>query len=114
MNKIVLKLKGVAKEVAEELCEDNNNSSVLPAATHVTQLTVTRSGVVTRVPAGAVARLAISLGAGRSHPSDTLDLAAGVELTVEPGDHVTCGQVWALVHHNKQIPPKLLAGPLST
>ena len=105
-------MKGVAKDVAEELCqtEDNNNSSVLPAASHVTQLTVTRSGVVTRIPAGPVARLAISLGAGRSHPSDTLDLAAGLEMTVEPGDQVVSGQVWARVHHNKQIPAKLLAG----
>ena len=35
-----------------------------------------------------MARLAIALGAGRLHPSDTLDLGAGVELRVEPGDVV--------------------------
>ena len=35
-------------------------------------------------------------------PQDQLDLAAGVELTVEPGDLVSQGQVWALVHHNRE------------
>ena len=47
--------------------------------------------VTTQVGAGAVARLAIALGAGRLHPSDTLDLGAGVELRVEPGDVVRSG-----------------------
>ena len=48
----------------------------------------------TQVGAGAVARLAIALGAGRLHPSDTLDLGAGVELRVEPGDVVRRGEEW--------------------
>jgi len=41
-------------------------------------------------------------------PGDKLDLSAGVELQVEPGDHVDQGDVWAVVHHNKDIPPHLL------
>ena len=41
-------------------------------------------------------------------PQDQLDLAAGVELAVEPGDLISQGQVWAVVHHNRQIPPHLL------
>ena len=69
--------------------------------------------VTTQVGAGAVARLAIALGAGRLHPSDTLDLGAGVELRVEPGDVVRRGEEWARVHHNRDIPPQLLQGNIS-
>ena len=69
--------------------------------------------ITIQVGAGAVARLAIALGAGRLHPSDTLDLGAGVELRVEPGDVVTRGEEWARVHHNRDIPPQLLSGNIS-
>ena len=51
-----------------------------------------------------------ALGAGRSHPADKLDLAAGVELMVEPGDLVREGEVWAVVHHNREVPGHLLKG----
>ena len=83
----------------------------MTTSTSSTTSVMTRgSGLVTKIGAGAVARLAIALGAGRSHPSDTLDLGAGVELLVEVGDVVEEGQQWAVIHHNKQIPASLLAG----
>ena len=53
---------------------------MLPSATQRTSLTVPAAGLVESVDAAAVARLAIALGAGRAHPQDQLDLAAGVEL----------------------------------
>ena len=118
--------------VAEKLCHKNINNNeeerVTVTAAKVTSVTarmggrVTKVGttvanycqllptVTTQVGAGAVARLAIALGAGRLHPSDTLDLGAGVELRVEPGDVVTRGEEWARVHHNRDIPPQLLSG----
>lgn len=46
----------------------------------------------------------------RCHPSDVLDLGAGVELRVEPGDVVEVGQEWAVIHHNRDIPRQLLSG----
>ena len=46
----------------------------------------------------------------RCHPSDVLDLGAGVELRVEPGDVVEVGQEWAIIHHNRDIPKQLLSG----
>ena len=46
-------------------------------------------------------------GAGL-RPKDQLDLAAGVELAVEPGDQISQGDVWALIHHNRDIPTNLL------
>jgi len=99
--------QGVKPSIAAELCTADNNN-ILPVASRTTQLVATQSGWVEKVEPSAVAKLAIALGAGRSHPSDKLDLSAGVELQVEPGDHVNQGDVWAVVHHNKDIPPHLL------
>jgi len=99
--------QGVEHKIAVELCTADNNN-ILPLAMRTTSLTTNMAGFVARVEPSAIARLAIGLGAGRSHPSDKLDLSAGVELQVEPGDHVDQGDVWAVVHHNKDIPPHLL------
>lgn len=107
----MMKKQGVKACVAEELCQTDsgNNNTVLPTTSSVTSIRAEQSGKVVKVEAATVARLAQALGAGRSHPKDQLDLAAGVELTVEPGDLVSQGQVWALVHHNRDLPPHLLA-----
>jgi len=99
--------QGVEPSMASELCTADNNN-ILPMASTTTRLVSTMTGVVERVNASSVAKLAIALGAGRTHPSDKLDLSAGVELQVEPGDHVNQGDVWAVVHHNRDIPPHLL------
>jgi len=109
--------QGVDKSLADKLCQeygDNNNTvsggeRLTASSTSQTSLKTETGGIVTKIGAGAVARLAISLGAGRSHPGDNLDLTAGVELMVEPGDQVISGQVWAIVHHNKEIQQHLLA-----
>ena len=68
--------------MADKMChlDTSNNNRVTLTASSVTSLTVSTTGLVTQIGAAAVARMAIALGAGRSHPSDVLDLAAGVEL----------------------------------
>jgi len=105
----MLVCQGVEHGLAARLCHQDNHGGVLPAATQRTPLTVPAAGLVQTVDAAAVARLAIALGAGRAHPQDQLDLAAGVELQVEPGDLVQQGAVWAVVHHNREIPAGLLS-----
>ena len=92
--------------VAEKLCKGEERVTV--QASLQTPVIAKDSGYVANIRAGAVARLAIALGAGRSHPSDTLDLGAGVQLMVEIGDMVREGEPWAVIHHNKPIPPNLL------
>ena len=121
------------------MCEKETTSGVLPTSGLTTSVRAAQSGLVMRMEARTVARLAQALGAGRSHPKgrlqkksgvfqknssemrlfslfflklpqDQLDLSAGVELRVEPGDVVREGQVWAVVHHNREIPPHLLQG----
>jgi len=99
--------QGVEQSVAAELCTANNNN-ILPMASATTDLVSSCSGWVEKVDASAIAKLAIALGAGRTHPSDKLDLSAGVELQVEPGDYLKQGDVWGVVHHNRVIPPHLL------
>jgi len=102
--------QGVDEEVAKQLCHpDKNNNRVTVTASNTTSVMASTSGRVTKIGAGAVARLAIALGAGRCHPSDVLDLGAGVELRVEPGDVVENGQEWAVIHHNRDIPKQLLS-----
>ena len=76
--------QGVDKSLAAKMChlDTSNNNRVTLTASSVTSLTVSTPGLVTQIGAAAVAKMAIALGAGRSHPSDVLDLAAGVELKV--------------------------------
>ena len=92
--------------MAEKLCKGEERVTV--QASQQTPVIAKHSGYVSNIGAGAVARLAIALGAGRSHPSDSLDLGAGVQLLVERGDQVREGEPWAFIHHNKPIPPNLL------
>ena len=99
-------VQGVVESVAEKLCQGEERVTV--TASQQTPVIAKQSGYVSNIGAGAVARLAIALGAGRSHPSDTLDLGAGVQLLVEIGDCVKEGDPWAIIHHNKPIPPNLL------
>ena len=115
-------MQGVEENIAAELCTADNNN-ILPMATSTTSLVSKISGWVEKVEPSAIAKLAISLGAGRSHPSIFSEnfrdmyfkLFRGQarplcwsELHVEPGDRVNQGDVWAVVHHNKDIPAHLL------
>merc|ERR1711973_613733 len=102
--------QGVDKSLADKLCQEyGDNNNTVSGGERLTASSTSQTSLKTEIGAGAVARLAISLGAGRSHPGDNLDLTAGVELMVEPGDQVISGQVWAIVHHNKEIQQHLLA-----
>ena len=54
------------EDVARQLCHpDDKNNRVTVTASKKTSVTALTSGKVTKVGAGAVARLAIALGAGR-------------------------------------------------
>ena len=55
-------------KIAVELCKADSNN-ILPLAMRTTPLTTNKAGYVAKVEPSAIARLAIGLGAGRSHPS---------------------------------------------
>merc|ERR1712088_20413 len=95
--------QGVQEDVAQRLCGSEGTGGVL---------TSELDGWVRGADAKAVGLLSQGLGAGRSLPDDVLDLSAGVEMLVGPGDRVEKGQVWAQVHHNRPIPDHLLQAAL--
>lgn len=53
------------------------------------------SGYISDIDAGAVARVAFNLGAGRAKTGDAIDMCAGVLLSVAHGDRVEKGQTLA-------------------
>merc|ERR1712168_1650012 len=100
--------QGVQEDVARRLCGSEGSGGVLAKATSITPLRSEQDGWVRGADAKAVGLLSQGLGAGRSLPDDVLDLSAGVEMLVGPGDRVEKGQVWANVHHSRPIPDHLL------
>lgn len=70
----------------------------LPQATEQEVVRASRAGYVQRVDARAVGVAAWRLGAGRSHPNDGVDHAAGVTVHVRPGDLVAVGDPLFTAH----------------
>ena len=60
-------------------------------------VTAPRGGYVESVDAEKVARVALSLGAGRAKAGDAIDPLAGVLLSVKPGDRVSAGSKLAML-----------------
>lgn len=70
----------------------------LPTAKESQQLVAPASGVLTRMDAMDVAIAAWRLGAGRSFQGETLQLGAGIEMHVKPGDAIQAGQPIYTLH----------------
>jgi len=70
----------------------------LPAAQFRFRVMAESAGYVRSFDAGAVARIASDLGAGRQRPGDRIDPAAGVVLSVGVGQKVERGEEVAVLH----------------
>lgn len=70
----------------------------LPTAKESQQLLAPTSGVLTRMDAMDVAIAAWRLGAGRSFQGEKLQLGAGIEMHVKPGDAIQAGQPIYTLH----------------
>ena len=70
----------------------------LPVSSTVREVLAPREGYVTALPALAIGRAALTLGAGRTKKTDKIDPAAGVELLAKPGDRVEKGAPVARLH----------------
>lgn len=77
--------------------------AALPVSAEVRQVLAPAGGFVTAFDALGVARAALALGAGRQTKADPLDLGAGVEVLVRPGDQVQAGQPVALLYGTRQV-----------
>ena len=72
----------------------------LPVALETHQVTADRDGFVTQLDAFHVGVASWRLGAGRARKEDILDLGAGIEWHVLPGDEVRAGQSLFTLHTN--------------
>jgi thymidine phosphorylase len=70
----------------------------LPAAPHRQEVVAASEGVLERVDAGALGEVARWVGAGRLHPSQSVDPVAGVEIFAHVGSRVSQGEPLAVVH----------------
>ncbi|TDC92809.1 thymidine phosphorylase [Saccharopolyspora aridisoli] len=73
----------------------------LPRAEHVTTITASDSGTLTRLDAYEVGIAAWRLGAGRARKEDAVDHAAGVVCLAKPGEQVTAGQPLLELHTDR-------------
>lgn len=74
------------------------DSSRLPLAPVITEVTAESAGWVSRVDARIVGQAVVDLGGGRQRKEDVIDPAVGVEVLVEVGDKVEAGQPGFRVH----------------
>jgi pyrimidine-nucleoside phosphorylase/thymidine phosphorylase len=72
--------------------------SRLPAAPYTLDVSAPAEGYVSRLDAREVGEAARWLGAGRLHPSQSVDPAVGIELHAKVGDAVAAGAPIAVVH----------------
>ena len=70
----------------------------LPVASHTQDVLAERDGVLTRLDALAVGVASWRLGAGRARKEDPVQLTAGIEIHVEPGERVRAGQRLLTLH----------------
>lgn len=70
----------------------------LPEAPHRQELVAPSDGVLERVDAGSLGEVARWVGAGRLHPSQSIDPVAGVEMFMREGMTVRQGEPLAVVH----------------
>jgi len=96
---------GRALHMAERWVEAQHGDPVvwsdttrLPSAPYTLDVSSPADGYVTRLDARGVGEAARWLGAGRLHPSQSVDPAVGIELHAKVGDAVTAGAPIAVVH----------------
>lgn len=72
--------------------------AALPVASHTEDVVAEGEGVLTRLDALAVGAASWRLGAGRARKEDPVQLTAGIEIHVEPGERVQAGQRLLTLH----------------
>lgn len=77
-----------------------DDTSLLPAASHVREVLSEQAGVVTAIDTEQVGVAASILGAGRERKEDVIDPSVGLIIRKKLGDRVEKGDVLALVHAN--------------
>jgi pyrimidine-nucleoside phosphorylase len=77
-----------------------DDTSRLPQAKQIHNVTAARDGFVQSQDALLVGRTAVALGAGRDKKGDSVDLSAGILLHKKPGDQITAGDTIMELRYN--------------
>ena len=77
--------------------------SIFPQASIITELPSPRSGFLSHMETQTCGLAAMVLGAGRATKEDSIDHAAGIVLSVKPGDRVEQGQTLATLYCNSPV-----------
>ena len=93
--------QGTSSSVAQKLA--TNPQSVVPQASHRTQLTSSRSGYVESIDAMALAEVARELGAGRFSMEDEIIHTVGFVLHSVKNATIAVGETWMTVHHEEAL-----------
>ena len=91
---------GMAMDVWRKMisAQGGDNNAPLPVAKEKLEITASTSGKLLTLDAMKVGLAAWRLGAGRQKQGEVLQLAAGVEIHVKPGDMVKSGQSILTLH----------------
>ncbi len=89
----LIKAQGGDAKVVDDL-------SLLPQAGHAKEVLAPAAGYVHKVDPLVIGVTAMELGAGREHKESVIDLAVGIELQTEVGDHIQKGQALATLYAN--------------
>jgi len=90
------------------------NPENFPKAAHIIPCPAPETGYITKMDTEGIGLAAVTLGAGRSIPTDTIDHSAGIVLHAKTGNYVEKGQPLATLHTNnpeaaKEAKAKLIA-----
>jgi len=91
---------GMAMDVWRKMisAQGGDNNAPLPVAKEKLEITASTSGKLLTLDAMKVGVAAWRLGAGRQKQGEVLQLGAGVEIHVKPGDTVKSGQIILTLH----------------
>lgn len=121
-SKMVSMGKGISEEEALNLVKENLNNGKalnkflefvkyqggeiekLEIESKVYNIKANRSGVLKNIDALGVAKLSLSLGAGRTNKDDDIDYNAGVVIRKEIGDEINEGDILASLYTNIEDP----------
>lgn len=79
-----------------------DDTSKLPLATIIEEVTAQQSGYIAQMGANFIAQAALELGAGRAKKEDVIDLAVGVIAHKNVGDTIKQGERLFTIHANDQ------------
>ena len=93
--------QGVDEMVADLLITEP--WSVLKKAEHELRVSANQTGFITDIDAMRIGKALCEMGVGRTGENSEVEHGVGIELIARVGDYVKQGDIWAIIHHNRDI-----------